>query len=148
MEKQFDTIIKGLQSDWGEEYRSFTSFLNQSGIIFKHSCPYTYHQNGLMERKYRHIIELGVTLLAQAKLSFKFYWDAFHAAVYHINRLPYVILQFLTPYEKLFNYKPDSSMLKYFGCTCYQYLRDYNKHKFAYHSSKCIFIGFSPSHKG
>ena len=39
-------------------------------------------------------------------------------------------------------------MLRCFGCTCYPYLRDYNKYKFAYYSSKCVFIGYSPSHKG
>ena len=27
-------------------------------------------------------------------------------------------------------------------------MRDYNKHKFDFHSSKCIFIGYSPLHKG
>ncbi|KAH9792303.1 retrovirus-related pol polyprotein from transposon RE2 [Citrus sinensis] len=148
VENQFDTTIKNLQSDWGGEYRSFTQFLNQCGIIFRHSCPYTHHQNGLVERKHRHIVELGLTLLAQAKLPFKFWWDAFHTAVYHINRLPSTALELLTPYEKIFKLKPDYSMLKCFGCICYPYLRDYNKHKFDYHSSKCIFLGYSPAHKG
>ena len=72
VENQFDTIIKALQSNWGGEYISFISFLNKSGIIFRHYCPYTYYQNGLVQRKHRHIIELGVILLAQAKLPFKF----------------------------------------------------------------------------
>lgn len=39
-------------------------------------------------------------------------------------------------------------MLKCLGCACYPSLRDYNKHKFDYHASKCIFIGYSLSHKG
>ena len=102
----------------------------------------------MVERKYRHTVELGLTLLAQAKLPFKFWWDSFHTAVYHINRLPSTALKLITPYEKIFNHKLDYSMLKCFGCTCYPYLRDYNEHKFNYHSSKCIFIGYSPSHKG
>ncbi|KAH9753212.1 retrovirus-related pol polyprotein from transposon RE1 [Citrus sinensis] len=148
VENQLSTTIKNLQSDWGGEYRAFTHFLNQCGIIFRHSGPYTHHQNGVVERKHRHTIELGLPLLAQAKLPFKFWWDAFHIAVYHINRLPSTALKLITLYEKIFNHKPDYSMLKCFGCTCYPYLRDYNKHKFDYHSSKCIFIGYSPSHKG
>ena len=64
VENQFQTTIKKLQSDWRGEYRSFTQFLNQCGIIFRHSCRYTHHQNGLVERKHRHIVEMGLTLLA------------------------------------------------------------------------------------
>lgn len=123
-------------------------FSNHSGIIFRHSWPYTHHQNGLVERKHRHIVELGSTPLAQAQLPFKFWWDAFHTALYHINRLPSSVFKLSTPYEKIFKHKPDYDFLKCFGCICYPYLRDYNKHKFAYHSSKCIFIGYSPSQKG
>lgn len=52
-----------LQSDEGE-YRLFTDFLNQNGIIFRQSCPYTHHQNSLVERKHRYIVELGLILLA------------------------------------------------------------------------------------
>ena len=68
--------------------------------------------------------------------------------MYHINRLPSATLHFVTPYEKLFNHKPNYNMLRCFGCCCYPYLRDYNRHKFDYHSSKCIFVWYSPSHKG
>ena len=65
-----------------------------------------------------------------------------------INRLPYVVFKLLSPYEKLFKYEPNYDMLKCFGCICYPYLRDYNQQKFDYHSSKCIFLGYSLSHKG
>ena len=131
----------------GGEYRVFTDFLNQNEIHFRHSCPYTHQQNSLVERKHRRIVELGLTLLAQANLPFKFWWDAVHTTVYHINKLPTPILNFPSPYEKLFNHKPDYSFLKCFGCLCYPYLRDFNKHKFDFQTSKCIFIGYSPSHK-
>ena len=53
-----------------------------------------------------------------------------------------------TPYEKHYKHKANYNMLKCFGCACYPYLRDYNKHKFDYHTTKCIFLGYSPSHKG
>jgi len=94
------------------------------------------------------VVELGLTLLAQAKLPLHFLWDSFHASVYHINRLPTSALKMLTPYEKLFKHKADYKMLKCFGCACYPYLRDYNKHKFDYPITKCIFLGYNPFHKG
>lgn len=85
-------------------------------------------------------------MLAQVKLPFPFWWDAFHTAIYHINMLPFIALELLKPYEKLFKNKLDYGLLKYFDCICYPYLRDYNKHEYNYHSSKCIFIGYSPAH--
>lgn len=93
-----------LQSDWGRggEYRLCTDFLNQNEIIFRHSCLYTHYHNGLVERKHRHIVELTLTLLAQVKLLFSFWWDAFHTTVYHINRLSSTALKLFTPYERLF----------------------------------------------
>lgn len=137
-----------LQSNWRGEYRSFTDFLNQSRIIFRHSCPYTHHQNGLVERKHKHIVKIRLTLLAHYKLPFKFWWDAFHTIVYLINRLASFVLNLSTPFEKVFNQNPNYNMLKSFGCACYSYLRDYNKHKFDYHSNKCLFLDYSTSHNG
>ena len=147
MKNNSNVPLKSYNLTWGE-YRAFTIVFNQNGIIFRHSCPYTHHQNEVVERKHRHIAELGLTLLAQAKLPLNFLWEAFQTSIYHINGLPSATLKFLTPYEKLFNHKSDYKMLKCFSCACYPYLRDYNKHKFAYHSNKCIFIGYNPSYKG
>ena len=42
-------------------------------------------QNGRAERKHRHIVEMGLTLLGQAHMPLKFWSDAFQLAVYLIN---------------------------------------------------------------
>jgi transposase InsO family protein len=64
VEKKFSSSIKQLQSDGGGEYTSlhFQSFLTKNGIVHRKSCPYTSQQNGLAERKLRHILETGLTL--------------------------------------------------------------------------------------
>jgi hypothetical protein len=102
MENQFSTTIKEIQSDGGSEYisLSFQSFLKTNGIIHRKSCPYTSPQNGLAERKLRHFLEAGLTLLAHSHLSNKYWVDSLLIAVYVINRLPTSILQktsLLTP---------------------------------------------------
>ena len=88
VERQFEYKIKCLQTDWGGEYRSLVPFLQNLGIHFRHPCPHTHQQNGKAERKHQHIAEMGLTLLAQAKLPLKFWWDSFATAVHLINRLP------------------------------------------------------------
>jgi transposase InsO family protein len=59
VENQFSTKIKQLKLDGGGEYTSiqFQFFLSQNGIVHRKSCPYTSQQNGLAERKLRHILE-------------------------------------------------------------------------------------------
>ncbi|KAK2454628.1 putative mitochondrial protein [Trifolium repens] len=148
VELQLGHSIKILQTDWGGEFRPFTSYLKDLGIIHRLICPHTHHQNGVIERKHRHVVDLGLTLLSQANLPIV-YWDhAFLTAVHLINRLPTASLDFKIPFSVLFNKNPDLHSFKAFGCACFPLLRPYNSHKFDFRSHECIFIGYSNTHKG
>ena len=147
-ERQFSSKIKRLQTDWGGEFRSLLPLLNKLGIHFQHPCPYVHEQNGRIERKHRHIVETGLTLLAQATMPLKFWWTAFHSVVYLINMLPTPVLQMKSPFEVVYHRKPDYMQLKVFGSACYPCLRSYNRYKLQFRTSKCVFIGYSTAHKG
>ena len=69
-ENLFSCSIKQFQSDNGGEYlsRQFRDFLSKNGICHRLTCPYTSQQNGIAERKHRHVQELGLILLAQSSL--------------------------------------------------------------------------------
>lgn len=54
----------------------------------------------------------------------------------------------MSPFEKLYQLKLDYKILKSFGCSCFPNIRPYNTHKFDFHTIKCVFIGYSPIHKG
>ena len=111
VEKQFNYPIKQFQSDNGGEYCStiFKHFLSDNGIFHQLSCPHTSQQNGLAERKHRHIVEMGLTLLAQSGLPKKFWVDAFLTSIFIINRLPTKVLNFSSPFECLFHLPPNFS---------------------------------------
>ncbi|PNX94499.1 retrovirus-related Pol polyprotein from transposon TNT 1-94, partial [Trifolium pratense] len=149
VKNQFQASIKALQSDWGGEFRPFTSLLNTLGIQHRLTCPHTSHQNGTVERKHRQIVEMGLTLLSQAHLPLKFWDHSFTQAVYLINKLPTSALSsFKSPHHALFKSQPDYSQVKVFGCLCFPHLRPYNKHKLQFRSSPCVYLGVSPQHKG
>ena len=78
VQTQFNLPIKAVQSDWGGEFRPFTKFLNDLGILHRLICPHTHHQNGVVERKHRHILELGLTLLSQANMPLH-HWKQFQS---------------------------------------------------------------------
>jgi histone deacetylase 1/2 len=118
VERLFDRKILTVQSDWGGEYQKLHSYFQKVGITHHVSCPHTHQQNGSAERKHRHIVEVGLSLLAQACMPLKFWDEAFLTATYLINRTPTRLLGFSTPYTSLFNEKPDYSSLRVFGCAC------------------------------
>ena len=132
----------------GGEFKTFEPFLKKERIALRHSCPYLHEQNGKVERKHRHIVEIGLTLLAQAKMPLRYWQEAFSYATYIINILTSPTLENKTSFELLHLTKPDYSQIKVFGCECFPYLRPYNKHKFDFHTSKCILLGISNNHKG
>jgi len=145
VETQFSCKIKQLQSDGGGEFTSlrFQQNLSKHGILHRKTCPHTSQQNGLAERKLRHILETGLTLLAHCGLSNRYWVDAFLTSVYIINRLPTLVLDHSSPYEKLFQRHPNYSLLRVFGCKCFPLLRPYTSHKLEYRSKSCIFLGYS-----
>ncbi|KAD2392953.1 hypothetical protein E3N88_39930 [Mikania micrantha] len=147
-ERQFNTKLKTIQSDWGGEFRNITSFCTNLGIIHRRSCPHTSEQNGIVERRHRHVVETGLALLAQSSLPQRFWQFAFETAVYLINRLPSRVSSNKSPFEHVFNRKPDYSFLRVFGCQCFPYLRPYNRHKINFRSTPCVFLGYSPVHHG
>ena len=57
---QFQKSIKFRHSGLWGEYRSteFNSNLAEKGILHKKSCPHTPQQNGIAERKNRHLLEI------------------------------------------------------------------------------------------
>jgi histone deacetylase 1/2 len=82
------------------------------------SCPLAHHQNGSAERKHRHIVEVGLSLLANSSMPLKYSDDAFLTATFLINHLPSKILQFDTPTQKLLGITPNYESLHFFGCAC------------------------------
>ena len=148
VERKFERKIKTVQSDWGGEYEKLHSFFRRIGIIHHVSCPHAHQQNGIAERKHRHIVEVGLALLANAGMPQKYWGHAFLTAAHLINMLPSKILNFDTPHERLLHEKPDYSFLRVFGCACWPNLRPYNAHKLAFRSIQCVFLGYSTLHKG
>jgi histone deacetylase 1/2 len=92
----------------GDEYRNLNAFFNKLGISHRVSFPHTHQQNRTVERKHRHIVETGLTLLARADVPFRFWSDAFFTACFLINRTPTRVLSMKTPLELLFKELPDS----------------------------------------
>ena len=129
VERKFDCKILALQSDWGGEYRNLNSFFQQIGISHHVSCPHAHQQNGSAERKHRHIVEVGLALLAAASMPLKFWDEAFLTAVHLINMLPSRVINNESPVERLLHTKPDYTSLRVFGCACWPNLRPYNNRK-------------------
>ncbi|KAE8672779.1 1,4-dihydroxy-2-naphthoate polyprenyltransferase [Hibiscus syriacus] len=145
---QFGVKIKSLQSDGGGEYLSLRGWFLTNGVQHRLSCPSTFEQNGKAERKHRHVVEMGLALLSQASLPLKFWSYSFISAVYLINRLPTKVLNGKSPFQVLHQQSPDYSMLRVFSCACFPLVRPFNHHKLEYRSKQCVFLGYSPSHKG
>ena len=116
---QFNTSICILRSDSANEYLSgpFSSFMSSHGILHQSSCAYTPQQNGMVERKNRHLVETACTLLLHHKVPQRFLGDAILAACYLINRMSSSVVHdqishsILFPNQPLFCLPP-----RVFGC--------------------------------
>ena len=87
---QFNRKIKVFRSDSGGEYLScvFRSLLASDGTLPQLSCPGVPAQNGVAERKHRHILDTTRALLLVTSVPSEFWAEALLIAVHLINRVP------------------------------------------------------------
>ncbi|RVW14559.1 Retrovirus-related Pol polyprotein from transposon RE1 [Vitis vinifera] len=88
IETQYNAKVRVLRSDNGGEYQSsdLQKYLEGHGIIHQTTCSNTPQQNGVAERKNRHLLEVVRASLIAAKTPISYWGEAITSAAYLINR--------------------------------------------------------------
>ncbi|CAM8901857.1 unnamed protein product [Rhodiola kirilowii] len=141
---QFERKIKVLRSDNGGEFFSqkLVQFLSSKGCVHQTSCAYTPQQNGVVERKHRHILNVARALRLHASVPKCFWGDCVMTAAYIINRTPTPLLGGKAPYEVLFGAAPSLAHMRVFGCLCYVSSIPKFRDKFDPRAYPCVFLGY------
>ena len=131
IQRQFHKDVKIVRSDNGREFMCLKEYFDDIGIVHQTSCVGTPQQNGRVERKHRHILNVARALRFQAHLPLEFRGECILTAGYLINTTPSVLLNGKSPYEILFGQKPSYQSVRIFGCLCYSHNLNRDKDKFA-----------------
>ena len=155
IQTQFHTKIQILCIDNGTEYfnHSLSTYLQENGIIHQSSCVDTPQQNGVTERKNRHIIEIARALLFTSHMPSHFWGDSILTAIYLINRMPGRVLSFVTPLQKFREFFPHSRLdahlpLCVFWSTVFVHTHGPKRNKFDPRALKCVCLGYSSTQTG
>jgi transposase InsO family protein len=121
VQNQFNVQIQAIRTDNGTEYvnKIFGAFMSEQGILHQTSCPDTPQQNGVAERKNRHILEVARALMFTMNVP-KFLWsEAVLTATYLINRTPLRVTGMKSPCELILKDNTFVVPPKLFRCTCF-----------------------------
>jgi transposase InsO family protein len=132
-QNEFGLRIKKLRSDNGTEFKNsqIEGFLENEGMKHEFSSPYTPHQNGVVERKNRTLLDMARTMLDEYKTPDQFWAEAINTECYSINRLYLHRILKKTSYELLTGKKPNVSYFRVFGSKCFILFKRGRKSKFS-----------------
>ena len=109
-------------------------------------------QNGVVERKNRHLLEVVQALLINAHLPLSYWGEALSSAAYLVNRVPSSTLNFKIPFQTLIeaviaplipNLPPHV-----FDCVVFVHLHKYQWTKLTPQALQCVFVGYATHQKG
>lgn len=149
-QNQFGKSIQKIRSDNAMEFADsqFIQFFHDHGILHHTSCSHKPQQNGRVERKHKHIMEVARALRLQAHLPVHLWGDCVQAAVHIINRLPSSVLNNTTPYYLLYKEEPDYSYLKVIGCLAFAHNPSFSADKLDPRGVPSLFLRYPPNNKG
>ena len=131
------------------EYLSdqFKVFCESKGIRTQLFIPYTPQQNGVAERRNITLLDMVMSMMAQANLPISLWGDALLTATYILNRVPSKTVP-LTPYELWNNVKPNLGNLCPWGCAGFVHNQSHKFGKLGLRANKHIFIRYCENSKG
>ncbi|KAK0585817.1 hypothetical protein LWI29_034389 [Acer saccharum] len=155
IQTQFQTKVKVFRTNNTKDYFNYLlcEYLMDQGIVHQSSCVYTPQQNGVVERKNRHLLEMARSIMFTTNVPKYFWGKAVLTATYLINRMPSRVLKFQTPCQAILHSYPDTQIisslpLKVFGCTTFVHIHQHHSSKLDPKAIKCLFLGYSPTKKG
>jgi hypothetical protein len=81
-------------------------------------------------------------------MPYRFWAEALATAAYLLNRRPCKTTSLISPFQSLYGVPPEYTHLCVFGCLCYPNMTATAPHKLAPRSTRCVFLGYPPDHKG
>lgn len=141
--------MKTLWTDRGGELLSkkFTAYCEEAGIARHFTAPYSPQQNGVVERRYRTVIEMARSFLKEMKMPPLFWGEAIRHSVCILNKLPTRALSGVTPYEAWSKVKPDIGHVRFFGCLAHMKITAVHAKKLDDRSKVVINLGKEPRTK-
>jgi transposase InsO family protein len=81
-QNEFERKVKKIRNDNGSEFKNLQveEYIEKEGIKHEFSAPYTPHQNGVVERKNRTLIDMARTMFGEYKTLERFWSEAVNTA--------------------------------------------------------------------
>nr|GEV07903.1 ribonuclease H-like domain-containing protein [Tanacetum cinerariifolium] len=144
IENQLDYKVKVTRCDNGTEFKNsvMNQFCKIKGIKREFSVAMTPHQNGVVERKNRTLIEAVRAMLVDSKSPTTFWAEAINTACYVLNRALVIKPHNKTPYE-LIRRRPPDRLYKTFECPVTILNTKDHLGKFDGKADEGFFVGYS-----
>jgi hypothetical protein len=148
-QNEFELKVKNIRRDNGSEFKNLQveEYLEEEGIKYEFSAPYTPQQNGVVERKNRTLTNMAGTMLGEYKTPEQFWSEAVNTAYHAINRLYLHRLLKKTSYKLLTGNNPNISYFRVFGSKCYILVKKGRHSKFAPKVVEGFLLGYDSNTK-
>ncbi|MBW0571765.1 hypothetical protein O181_111480, partial [Austropuccinia psidii MF-1] len=142
-ETALETQVKNIICDGGKEFVNnfIKDFCDSRGIQLTVTTPYTPQHNGIAERTNRTLMDKVRTLMIESGVQKELWAELTNTTNFLRVR---VSDSGKSPFEKLFNRKPNLSRIRRFGCRAFVTNNNY-KRKLDKRAYKGILVGYEPS---